>query len=399
MTPNAEQRETQAQIQALAREFADRELRPRSAAWDQARALDDRVFRQLGELGFLGMTVAENAGGLGLDLLTYVIVLEELARGDAAVALSVGVHNGPVAALLARHGSEAVKGALLPALASGERLGAFALSEPLAGSDLSPGDAWAPVVSTKAIADGNGWRLTGSKSWVANGQRAGLAVVFARTGERALGAFVVELPADGWRVTHRERTMGLAASETVTVELDGVRVAHDRALGGPGAGLALALEALDLARLGTAAQAVGIARAALEHAVGYAKQREQFGQAIAHFGGIQEKLAEMARRVTAARAVTHAAAARLAGGGGEGPVPGGRGLDAPAAWAAIAKLTASETATWVADEAVQVFGGYGYMRDYPVEKLMRDAKGTEILDGTSEMLRMVIARALLRDAD
>jgi alkylation response protein AidB-like acyl-CoA dehydrogenase len=390
MTLTAEQLETQAQIQALAREFADRELRPRSAAWDQARALDDGVFRQLGELGFLGMTVAESAGGLGLDLLTYVIVLEELARGDAAVALSVGVHNGLVAALLARHGSEAVKGALLPALASGERLGAFALSEPIAGNDFL-------AVSTKAIADGNGWRLTGSKSWVTNGERAGLVVVFARTGERALGAFVVELPADGWRVTGRERTMGLSASETVTVELDGVRVAHDRTLGAPGAGLELALEALDLGRLGTAAQAVGIARAALEHAVAYAKQREQFGQAIANFGGIQEKLAEMARRVTAARAVTHAAAAHLAGG--EGPAPSGRGLDAPAAWAAIAKLTASETAMWVADEAVQVFGGYGYMRDYPVEKLMRDAKGTEILDGTSEVLRVVIARALLRDTE
>jgi alkylation response protein AidB-like acyl-CoA dehydrogenase len=226
---------------------------------------------------------------------------------------------------------------------------------------------------------------------VTNGERAGLAVVFARTGERALGAFLVELPAPGWRVTQRERTMGLSASETVTVELDGVRVAHDRALGAPGAGLPLALEALDLGRLGTAAQAVGIARAAMEHAVAYAKQREQFGQPIAHFGGIQEKLAEMARRVAAARAVTHAAAAHVSSPG--------TGLDAPAAWAAIAKLTASETAMWVTDEAVQVFGGYGYMRDYPVEKLMRDAKGTEIYEGTSEILRVVIARALLRDHD
>jgi alkylation response protein AidB-like acyl-CoA dehydrogenase len=372
MTPTAEQQEIQAQVQGMAREFADKELRPRSAEWDQARALDEGVFRQLA----------------GLDLLTYVIALEELARGDAAVALSVAVHNGPVAALLARHGGDAAKGALLPALASGERLGAFALSEPIPGSDLLG-------VSTKAIADGNGWRLTGTKSWVTNGERAGLAVVFARTGERALGAFLVELPADGWRVTGRERTMGLAASETVTVELDGVRVAHDRALGAPGAGLELALEAQGLGRLGTAAQAVGIARSALEHAVAYAQQREQFGQAIAHFGGIQEKLAEMARRVAAARAVTHAAAARM----DEGEKPGGAGLDAPAAWAAIAKLTASETAMWVADEAVQVFGGYGYMRDYPVEKLMRDAKGTEIFDGTSEMLRVVIARALLRDAE
>jgi alkylation response protein AidB-like acyl-CoA dehydrogenase len=183
----------------------------------------------------------------------------------------------------------------------------------------------------------------------------------------------------------------------VTVELEGVLVPHDRVLGEPGAGLELALAALDLGRLGTAAQAVGIGRAALEHAVAYAREREQFGQPIAHFGGIQEKLAEMARRVTVARAATHAAAARVGtvetGGHGAG------GLDGSAAWAAVAKLTASEAAMWVTDEAVQVFGGYGYMRDYPVEKLMRDAKGTEIYEGTSEILRVVIARALLRAAD
>jgi alkylation response protein AidB-like acyl-CoA dehydrogenase len=187
--------------------------------------------------------------------------------------------------------------------------------------------------------------------------------------------------------------MGLRASETVTVELEGVRVAHDRVLGDPEGGLRIGLEALDRGRLGAAAQAVGIARAALEHAVGYARQREQFGRPIAEFGGIQEKLAEMARRVVAARAVAHEAA-RLHGEAASG---GGSGLDGPGAWAAIAKLTASEAAMWVTDEAVQVFGGYGYMRDYPVEKLMRDAKGTEIYEGTSEILRVVIARALLKD--
>ena len=377
----------QLEIQALAREFAERELRPRAAARDEAQALDADVFRQLAELGFLGISVPDSAGGLGLDPLTYLVVLEELAWGDAAVALSVGVHNGLVASAIARHGSPALQEALLPALASGERLGAFALSEPLAGSDVS-------AVSTRAHPDGTGWRLSGTKRWVTNGERAGVAVVFARTGERSLGAFLVELPADGWRVARRERTMGLRASETVTVELDGVRVAHDRVLGDPEAGLRIGLEALDLGRLGAAAQAVGIARAALEHAVAYAKQREQFGRPIAAFGGIQEKLAEMARRVVAARAVAHEAARRLGDGAASAP---GAGMDGPGAWAAIAKLTASEAAMWVTDEAVQVFGGYGYMRDYPVEKLMRDAKGTEIYEGTSEILRVVIARALLKD--
>jgi len=360
----------QLEIQALAREFAERELRPRAAARDEAQALDADVFRQLAELGFLGISVPDSAGGLGLDPLTYLVVLEELAWGDAAVALSVGVHNGLVASAIARHGSPALQEALLPALASGERLGAFALSEPLAGSDVS-------AVSTRAHPDGTGWRLSGTKRWVTNGERAGVAVVFARTGERSLGAFLVELPADGWRVARRERTMGLRASETVTVELDGVRVAHDRVLGDPEAGLR-----------------IGIARAALEHAVAYAKQREQFGRPIAAFGGIQEKLAEMARRVVAARAVAHEAARRLGDGAASAP---GAGMDGPGAWAAIAKLTASEAAMWVTDEAVQVFGGYGYMRDYPVEKLMRDAKGTEIYEGTSEILRVVIARALLKD--
>ena len=394
MTLTAQQPEDRAQIRAqvgaLARAFAERELRPHSAAWDRARALDPGVFAQLADLGFLGMTVGEDQGGLGLDLLTYLVVLEELAWGDASVALSVSVHNGLVASLLARHGTAEQQSALLPVLATGGRLGAFALSEPQAGSDVA-------AIAARASRDGDGWRLSGTKRWVTNGARAGLAVTFARIGELGLGAFLVELPTDGWRVTDRERTMGLRASETVTVELDGVGVPGDRLLGDPGAGMRLAMAALDVGRLGMAAQAVGIGRAALEHAVAYARQREQFGQPIAEFGGIQEKLAEMARRVTAARAVTHGAGERLAEA--EPDQAPSRGLDGAASWAAIAKLTASEAATWVADEAVQIFGGYGYMRDYPVEKLMRDAKGTEILEGTSEILRIVIARALLRDPD
>jgi alkylation response protein AidB-like acyl-CoA dehydrogenase len=381
MTLTAEQQE----IRALAREFAERELRPHTGAWDQARAVDDGVFAKLAEIGFLGMTVPEAHGGLGLDPLTYLLVLEELAWGDPAVALSVGVHNGLVAAAIARHGTDAQKGALLPALASGERLGAFALSEPQAGSDVG-------AVATAATPDGDGWHLSGAKRWVTNGARAGLVVVFARTAEQKLGAFLVELPAEGWTVTRREVTMGYAASETVAVELGEVRVPADRVLGDPKAGFRLAMQALDGGRVGLAAQAVGIARAALEHAVAYAVQREQFDQPIARFGGVQEKLAEMARRVTAARALTHGAAARL---NGDASAPGGP--DGLTAWSAMAKLTASEAAVWVADEAVQIFGGYGYMRDYPVEKLMRDAKGTEIFEGTSEILRVVIARELLRE--
>lgn len=372
----------QEEIRSLARAFAERELRPRSAGWDRARALDDGVFAQLAELGFLGMSVPEAHGGLGLDPLTYLLVLEELAWGDAAVALAVAAHNGLVAATIARHGTEEQKRALLPKLASGETLGTFALSEPQAGGDVA-------AVAIAATRDTGGWRLSGAERWVANGLRAGLAIVFARTGPAALGAFLVELPRRGWTPGRPEVTMGLSAAEMVAVDLDGVAVPDARVLGDPAAGFGVAAEALDRGRLGVAAQAVGIARAAQEHALAYARAREQFGQPIARFGAVQEKLAEMARRTTAARALTHAAAARHA----PGAAP--HGEDGVTAWSAMAKLTASEAAVWVADEAVQVFGGYGYMRDYPVEKLMRDAKGTEIHQGTSEILRAVIARELL----
>ena len=257
----------QMEIRGLAHEFAARKLRPHSARWDEARALDEEVFGQLGKLGFLGMTVPETYGGLGLDWLTYLLVLEELAWGDAAAALAVAVHNGLVAASLIRHGTEEQKRALLPQLASGARLGAFALAEPQAGSD-------ADALATAAAPDGEGWRLTGTKRWVTNGQRAGLAVVFARSGAEGFDAYLVELPSPVWNVTARERTMGLRTSETVTVELDGVRVPEGRLLGAPGQGMRLALDAHDVGRVGVAAQAVGIARAVLEHAVGYALGRE-----------------------------------------------------------------------------------------------------------------------------
>jgi alkylation response protein AidB-like acyl-CoA dehydrogenase len=230
---------------------------------------------------------------------------------------------------------------------------------------------------------------------VTNGARAGLVVVFAATGERGVGAFLVT-PADaGFRSGERDHTLGLRASETVALELRGVVLEADRLVGNERAGLRYALEVVDVGRIGTAAQAVGIGRAAMEHAAAYALQREQFGQPIARFGAIQEKLAGMAERLAAGRALTLEAAAALETASRDG---GSRsGLEGVTARAALAKLAASEAATWVADEAIQVFGGYGYMRHYPVEKLLRDAKGTEIYEGTSEIMRYVVARELLRD--
>jgi alkylation response protein AidB-like acyl-CoA dehydrogenase len=391
----------QLEIQALAREFAESELRPRAPAWDEARALDEAVFGKLAELGFLGMLVPQEHGGLGFDFATYLLVLEELARGDASVALTVAIHNGPVGTLLARHGSDAQKARWLPSLSSGEALGAFALAEPVAGSD-------AASVETRARRDGDGWRLSGEKRWVTNGARAGLVLVFARAGDAAddpsavaggspVGAFIVTPDADGYVVGRRETTLGMRASQTVSVELRDVAVPADGLVGAPGEGLRIALEALDVGRVGCAAQALGIGRAALEHATAYALEREQFDRPIARFGAIQDKLARMAERLAAARALASEAAAALqAAANGVGSAR--TGLAGVTARAALAKVSASEAATWVADEAIQIFGGYGYMRHYPVERLLRDAKGTEIYEGTSEIMRHVIARELLRDA-
>lgn len=378
----------QRELRALARDFADAELRPKTAEWDERRELDDDVFDKLAESGFLGMRVPEEHGGLAFDLTTYLMVLEEIAWGDAAVALSVAIHNGPVTALLVRHGSEEQRSRWLPELASGQALGAFALSEPDAGSDASS-------IGSTATPDGDGWVLEGEKRWVTNGARAGLVALFARTAEDALGLFLVEPSADGYEVVGRETTLGLRASETVSVRLDGVRVGADALVGEADAGLRYALEALDLGRIGVAAQASGVARAALEHAARYALEREQFGTPIARFGALQAKLADAAQRIAGGWSLTLAAAEAWES------TPDGSartGLAGVTARAAMAKLAASEAASFTADEAIQIFGGYGYMRHYPVEKLLRDAKGAEIYEGTNEIMRRVIAGEILRDA-
>ncbi len=378
----------QLEIRSLAREFAAGELRPHTAAWDESRALGDDVFGKLAELGFLGMLVEEEHGGLDFDLTTYLLVLEELAWGDPAVALAVSIHNGPVSALLRWHGSEEQKARWLPRLAAGEVLGAFALSEAEAGSD-------AGALETHARRNGSGWRIDGEKKWVTNGARAGLVVTFARTSGDDISAFLLPAEADGVSVAGRDTTMGFRASETVRLRLDDVALDADALLGEEGRGLGYALSAIDLGRVGVAAQAAGVGRAAMEHAAGYALERRQFGKEIARFGAIQAKLAEMAARVAAGRSLAHEAAAVMeayhAGANGR------TGVDGATARAAMAKLVASEAATFAADEAVQIYGGYGYMRHYPVERLLRDAKGYEIFEGTNEVLRQVIAGEILRD--
>ena len=374
-------------IQELAREFAEGEIVPRVPEWDRTGAFDRDVLDKLADLGFLGMLVPERYGGLELDLPTYLVAFEELARGDAALALTVAIQNGPVPNVLMRHATEEQKARWLPELASGAKIAGFALSEEGAGSDPSS-------MTTEARSVDGTWTITGRKKWVTNGTLADVMLVFARTGggessRTAIGAFLVDTSAPGYVVGRREKTMGLRASETVEVGFEGVRVADDRLVGHPGHGLRYALEALDLGRLGIGAQAVGIARAALEHAIRYSRQRRQFDRPIAAFGAIRSKIATMATRIAASRALVmdgaHAWEARETLGEAASPV---------AARSAMAKLMASETAAWVTEEAVRIFGGYGFMREYPVEKLMRDAKATEIYEGTSEILRLVIGRSL-----
>jgi len=374
----AEQRR---EIVAMAREFVQREITPHSAAWDRERAFPREVLRQLGDLGFFGMRVPEEHGGLGLDLLTYLMVLEEVAAGDAAVSITLGVHNSLGCGMLLRHGTAEQQRQWLPRMATGEAIAAFGLSEADAGSDPAS-------IRTTARREGAGWVLEGTKSWVTSGDLAGLLIVMARTapvGERAsraISTFLVPGDAPGLEHGKAEDKMGLRASRTTGFALRDVGVGADALLGEEGRGLSYALEALDHGRLGVAAQAVGIARAALDLAVAYAAERQQFERPIKDFQGIQFKLADMATRVSAARALLHEVAQEEAAGGKR------------AARAAMTKLFASEAAMWVTTQAVQVFGGYGYMRDYPVERLFRDAKVTEIYEGTSEILRIVIARGL-----
>ncbi|MGH7483717.1 MAG: acyl-CoA dehydrogenase family protein [Longimicrobiales bacterium] len=369
--------EEQRQIRALAREFADAELRPHVERWDRERELDPAVLDHIAELGFLGMLVPEAYGGLGFDLPTYLGVLEELARGEPVVALLLSIHSAFGARLLLRHGSDAQKERWLRDMANGDVRACFALSEAEAGSD-------AAALRTRARRVDDGWVLHGTKKWVTGGRDAGLGIVAARTdpetdpqGARGIGLFLVPTNTAGWTVGAREDTMGLRAAEIVSVHLEELRVGDDALLGDPARGFAYAMEGLDTGRLGIAAQAIGIARTALEHALRYAAEREQFDAPLRAFEGMQFKLADMATRIEAAAALLASVATSH--------TPGR---------AAMAKLFASEAAMWVSNQAVQVFGGYGFMRDYPVEKLMRDAKATEIYEGTNEIQRIVIAREL-----
>jgi hypothetical protein len=376
--------EEQQQIRDLAREFAEGELRPHAEEWDREAAFPREVIGKLGELGFLGMLVPEQYDGLELDTLSYLLALEEIARGDASVAVAMSVHNSLPMQMILAQGTEEQKQRWIPPLARGEMLGGFALSEADAGSDSA-------ALAAQARRGDGGWILNGAKAWITNGGFGDMIVCMARTdtpeerrGAKGIGAFIVPTTTEGYVVGKKEDKMGQRASETVGIAFQEMFVPDDQVLGDPSQGLIYALQGLDNGRLGIAALAIGIAQAALEHSLRYADERRQFGTPIRAFQGMQFKLANMATRVEAARALLHSAAARKDAG------------ERVSKLSSMAKLFASEAAMYVTTEAVQVFGGYGYVKEYPVERLFRDAKVTEIYEGTSEIQRTVIARELYR---
>ena len=368
----------QREIQALTRDFVRAEVEPYAADWDREHHFPRDVFANLGEIGLMGVCVPEEYGGAGADFVSYVLVLEELSRADAGVGVTVAVHTSAVALPLLRFGTEEQRARFVPPLARGELLGAFALTEAEAGSD-------AGALRTSATPEDGGWRISGAKQFISTAEAAGTFVLFARTdpnepGSRGISAFILD--ADHIRVTGREEKLGLNSSTTNSIAVDAV-VETDRLLHEEGKGFHIALATLDGGRIGIAAQAVGIAQAAYDVASEYAKERHAFGRPIAEFQAIQFKLADMATEIEAARLLVHRAAWL-------------KENDRPHAEAgAKAKLFASEMARRQTGEAIQILGGYGYTKEFPVERYYRDAKITEIYEGTSEIQRIVIARSIL----
>jgi alkylation response protein AidB-like acyl-CoA dehydrogenase len=369
----------QREIQALTREFVRQEIEPQAAEWDREHRFPREVFAKLAELGLMGVCVPEEYGGAGSDFLSYVLVLEELSRGDAGVGVTVAVHTSAVTLPLLRFGTDEQRSRFVPPLARADGLGAFCLTESEAGSD-------AGALRTRADADGDGWRITGAKQWITNGRFAGTFLLFARTdpstrGAGGVSAFVLD--AEHVRITRDEEKLGLNSSVTSDLVVEGAHVGRDRLLHEENRGFHVAMATLDTGRIGIGAQAVGIAQAAFDVARDYAKERHAFGRAIGEFQAIQQKLADMSTEIDAARLLVYRAA--LLKERGEPHTEAG----------AKAKLFASETARRHTAEAIQILGGYGYTKEFPVERYYRDAKITEIYEGTSEIQRLVIAREIL----
>lgn len=381
-TMNFNLTEDQIMIRDTARQFAEEELLPGVIDRDEQEKFPREQIRKMGELGFMGMMVPEEWGGAGLDAVSYVLAMTEISKVDASAAVVMSVNNSLVCWGLNEFGTPEQKEKYLKPLASGKKLGAFALSEPNAGSDASN-------QATTAVRDGDFWVINGAKNWITNGENADLYLVFASTDKvnksHGISCFIVDRNTPGFAVLKKEKKLGIRGSDTCSLGFTDMRVSHSDMLGNEGDGFRVAMQSLDGGRIGIASQALGIAKGALERALNYSKERKQFGQEISNFQAIQWKLAEMAMETDAAELLIMKAASMK---------------DEHRKYSresAMCKLFASKTAVKVALEAIQVHGGYGYVKEYHVERMLRDAKITEIYEGTSEVQHIVIARDLIKN--
>jgi alkylation response protein AidB-like acyl-CoA dehydrogenase len=368
----------QEMVRRAAREFAKREIAPFARDWDRDERMDRAIASKLAAVGFLGAPIPEEYGGMGLDNLSYCLVVEEIGKADSSVRGVISVNVGLVAKTVLRWGTEEQKRAWLPRLCSGEALGCFALTEPGHGSD-------AAALESRAERDGDRWRISGSKMFITNGGWAGVALVFARTGgpgPKGVTAFLVPTDASGFEARPVTGKLGLRAQDTAELHLDGVRVPDANRLGGEGEGFAVAMSALDNGRMSLAAGCVGIAQGCLEASIAYARERSQFDRPIARFQLVQELIADMAVETEAARMLVWRVAA-LADAGKQHRLE-----------SSYAKYFASEVAVRAANAAVQVHGGYGYVDEFPVGKYLRDARVTTLYEGTSQIQKLIIGRAL-----
>ncbi|HXV85014.1 MAG TPA: acyl-CoA dehydrogenase [Candidatus Binatia bacterium] len=376
--------EEQLLVKEMAASFAEKEVKPLASRMDREAAYPADLVHRLGEMGFLGMLVPEDLGGSGMDLISYVLVMEEISKVWASLGVIVSVNNSLVCAPLLKFGSETQKKKYLAPLAQGKRLGCYALTEPGAGSD-------AGAIQTRAAKADGGYVLNGSKIFTTHGRYADLAIVFAVTdpslGKNGISAFLVEKDIPGFTVGRLEDKLGLRSSDTAELLFSDCRVPNENLLGRENDGFKIALSTLDGGRIGIAAQAVGIAQGCLEESLAHAKERHQFGHAIGEFQAIQWMLADMATEIDAARLLTYRAAWLLEN---ERPVT---------KEAAMAKLFASEAANRIAYKAVQIFGGYGFTKEFLVERFFRDARITTLYEGTSEIQRWVIARRLIHGGE
>ena len=373
--------EQQEMIRDSAARFAEERLAPNSRTWEAAEAVDPDVLREMGELGFMGMTVPAAYAGAELDYVSYALALIEIAAGDGAVSTIMSVNNAPVCAILQSTASEALREKYLKPLAAGEMIGAFALTEPQAGSD-------AANLQTRATRTDQGYQITGTKQFITSGKIAGAVIVFAVTdpsaGKRGISAFLVPAGTQGMAVSSLEHKMGQEASDTAQLSFDEATIPADHLIGSEGDGYRIALANLEAGRIGIAAQCAGMARAALDQALAYAKERTAFGKSISNHQAVAFRLADMATQLHAATTmVLEAAALRDAG--------------RPCLkQACMAKLFASEAAERICSDAIQIFGGYGYSRELPVEKIYRDVRVAQIYEGTSDVQRIIISRQLLQ---